>query len=218
MTERPIIFSAPMVCAILEGRKTQTRRLVKPKHLDAIEFCGGGPSGEPATPEAIELSYGEIGEDNGDTSAPQWRLSCADYPDEGSMPLGQLYGAVGDHLWVREAWAWPGEEGFIYRADTESAATVDRWHNDPNYPQIRWRPSIHMPRRASRITLEITGVRVERVQDISEADAAAEGIGSAITRDCKKPRFRKLWESIHSAESWTANPWVWVIEFSRVTP
>lgn len=137
------------------------------------------------------------------------------------------YGQPGDRLWVRETWQSAPLRGvFAYRADP-------MWSGVPApTPDGRWRPSIHMPRCASRITLEITGVRVERLRDINEDDAIAEGIqpaaltghwrlyGRGANGDMdRSPRvsYRSLWESINGQGSWDANPWVWVIEFRRVT-
>lgn len=207
MKERPILMSAPMVLALLSGAKTQTRRLVKPQPVQFHSDAKVGPVDLPRCP----------------------------------------YGLAGDRLWVREAFARdyfsaaPYEEPTKrhgYRADwTSRAADV--------VPEPRWTPSIHMPRWASRIDLEVTGVRVERLQDISEADAVAEGAdsmtasramwrGSASLDGCARagypdaprntadwtPRdcFRLLWGAINGPESWSANPWTWVVEFRRVRP
>lgn len=210
MKERPIIFKAAMVQAILEGRKSQTRRVVKPQPppracayvSDAKEMCWIHPT------------------------IKDHRLTCP-------------YGAPGDRLWAKEAFA-PSldKNGIVYRADDESL-------------EVKWKPSIYMPRAASRITLEITNVRVERVQDISEADAEKEGltfqqIGKDpfqpnICRTCHEHRnrhvgtcaccfggmgtlfdnrtyrggFKFLWDSIHK-NGWEANPWVWVLEFKKL--
>ena len=175
MKERPILFSAPMVRALLAGTKTQTRRIVKARDLEWMDVHQG--LREPDNAERCP------------------------------------YGQPGDRLWVRETFGHfernenfaPGCEVF-YRADGESLAVE------------RWRPSIHMPRWASRITLEVTGVRVERLQDISEADATAEGV-SAIPDEMRRatPRcdFQALWQSINGPDSWAANPWVWIVEFRR---
>lgn len=185
MKERPILFSAPMVRAILEGRKTQTRRVVKPpkwSDADEIFFIGNDSIAVP------------------DDDHADYFIACP-------------YGQPGDRLWVRETFAdeaggtrrFLGEHIF-YRAD-DWQPLVDRWT-----------PSIHMPRWASRITLEVTAVSVERLQDISESDCCAEGCGSPITRDLKKPQFMALWESINGPDSWDANPWVWVVEFKVLNP
>lgn len=188
MRERPILFSAPMVRAILEGRKTQTRRVFKlPRRMEWYPDLGGEREGW----------YCDIG------GRGWWHVS------ETACP----YGAPGDRLWVRETWGLYQHQfdhechDVIYRAD-DQRPIVDRW-----------RPSIHMPRWASHIDLEVTGVRVERLQDISEADAMAEGVPEAIpfeTPGFYRQGFHDLWESINGAGSWDANPWVWVVEFQRI--
>lgn len=186
MKERPILFSGEMVRAILDGRKTQTRRIYKPK------------SGFPR-------EDGEITP----TSAEQWT-------EFGPCPYGQ----PGDRLWVREAWNQSGmgwrSPGYglgrmHYRADPDHG-WQDYWG--------KWRSPIHMPRWASRLTLEITGVRVERLQEISNADCWAEGMSDATNPQQKLNRrwFSELWESINGPGSWHSNPWVWVINFKRVEP
>ena len=168
MKERPIIFSAEMVQAILDGRKTQTRRVMK---VPPREINGVG------------IVY-----------------------ESDKCPYGQ----PGNRLWVRETWAYWGSietpEAIIYRTDGDKAG-------------VRWRPSIYMPRKYSRITLEVTGVRVERVQDISHRDALAEGVSYDVSQDdgAPVPRFQKLWDSINAKRgySWDKNPWVWVVEFKE---
>ena len=194
-TERPILFSAPMVRAILSNTKTQTRRVVKDTGLYAIDAAIHGP--ETAARELLALAS-----------------RCP-------------YGIPGDRLWVREAWGFnpdfPGLLGHIFfRADCGH-----------EHDGIKWRPSIHMPRAASRITLEVTEVRVERLAIISEADAIAEGLkplseGTDRTwtvdadprSEHESPRdtYRWLWESINGPGAWDKSPWVWVVEFRRVKP
>ena len=203
MKTRPILFSAPMVRAILNGTKTQTRRAVKDRHIDS------------APPACIF----------------QWlRERCT-------------YGQPGDRLWVREAfmhepadYCWEASVSIPCRP----AETVYRADHDGDTRGAGWKPSIHMPRALSRITLEITGVRVERLQDISDTDCIAEGIERpedmskeaveamdiwpiGAERECfnalNQPvhQYRRLWERINGPVSWAANPGVWVIEFRRVT-
>jgi len=180
--ERPILFSGAMVRAILDGRKTQTRRIAK-------EF-----DHTPGKMDAIIARY------------PQQR--------------GCRYGQSGDRLWVRETWAYntdfPKEaRRAIYRADPASEHDADRW-----------RPSIHMPRWASRITLEVGSVRVERLKAISEEDSWAEGIqvefceaGKPCTCESNPVgEYADLWESINGPGSWDANPFVWVVTFKRIKP
>lgn len=205
MKERPMLFSAPMVRAILDGSKTQTRRIVKPQPVMPGYVQSFLPHG---------LDYGRVGFFDDDR---EWQC-----------PFGQ----PGDQLWVRETWSKAhsvASSDLFYRADGD-------YQSGKQYPlhyverEGRWRPSIHMPRWASRIQLEITGVRVERLQDISEADARAEGCSSGgWSPSYSDPdnsggheswsaadSFADLWESINGPESWDANPWVWVIEFRRL--
>jgi len=184
--ERPILFSGPMVRAILDGSKTQTRRVAKLTPSAAVKEPGGHRRWHPADPEAV--------------------AACP-------------YGIPGDHLWVRETWApHPDDLGALYQA------TDPGW--DDNDSGLLWKHSIHMPRWASRITLEITGVRVQRVQEISVADAMAEGppcccnIEREHHRDCSwtdKEHFRQLWDSINAKRGygWDVNPWVWALTFKR---
>jgi hypothetical protein len=207
MKARPILFNAPMVRALLDGTKTQTRRLVKPQPEKVHD-------GEP---------YWYIGGYRawGHRPAPAVPLRV------GGNPLPCPYGQAGDQLWVRETWAYGihalaaarDEDGpFVYAADSHS--TQGRLCD-------RWRPSIHMLRAASRITLEVTEVRVERLQDISGADCQAEGIESyalngkppikgAGSLHLPATYYRYLWESINGPGSWDANPWVWAVSFKRL--
>ncbi len=223
MKARPILFSAPMVLALLDGRKTQTRRPIKPQPIihDNGSYrwdgCLGGFKGCAGT-------------------------HVEDFPKLASWYCP--YGKVGDLIWVRESFRIEssGVQSVYYRADEE-------WHKGAG-----WKPSIHIPRWASRLTLKITNVRVERLQDISEADAKAEGCfftdygrkcfhqnkPPCDVGDCKAPEnthpqrdgwmwkdtnsdqqclgsaktaYGNLWNTINGAESWNANPFVWVIEF-----
>lgn len=213
MKERPILFSAPMVKAILNGTKTVTRRTVK--------LPNGCVFGNVYDGQIIDTKHQNmLGHD---IEFPIDELHCP-------------YGQVGDQLWVREAWrqAYPKtsySNGIIYRADAAKALGMDEYSN-----RHKWKPSIHMPRWASRIQLEITGVRVERLNDISGDDAIAEGsffgscqcwpkpktpIESAMRQTwCRKHgyEFKHLWESINGAGSWDLNPWVWVVEFKVIKP
>lgn len=232
MRERPILFSAPMVRAILDGRKTQTRRVVKNMDSDGTVWSGRGR-----------------------------RIGYKAFDAPNSFPSAALewcpYGQPGDRLWVRETWGYRGsmwsttdpkvERHLVdYRADGEYSPsspkrTVVRARGEesgiPKQRECRpdedyiedyyngyltrywrqWRPSIHMPRWASRITLEVTGVRVERLNAISEEDALAEGIAPEAPDECAIA-FQRLWESINGPGSWDANPFVWVVSFKRITP
>jgi len=223
MKERPILFSVPMVNAILAGRKTQTRRVVKlPKSGD---FDG------------VRVADGAL----------LW--SRPDQPT-GTNVIKSPYGAPGDRLWVRETWrpartilpvGW--SIGYAANEDRKRVAPADvpdDWQ-EPLAAKTGFVPSIHMPRWASRITLEVTDVRVERLWEISVDDAKAEGVelvrgrdvpaamggGVETWRDYLDPEgwvtsaqssFSSLWRSINGAESWAANPWVWVVNLKRVAP
>jgi hypothetical protein len=194
IAERPVLFQTDMVKAIIEGRKTQTRRQIK---------------GQPTGDESLDLK--EVYNHN-----PEYFYKIC------------KYGKPGDLLWVRETWQestfLPKDDpdyGYIYRASGNGMAWEqgdDTW---------RWKPSIHMPKSASRIWLMIEDIRVERAQEISEEDAIAEGIKNLelygqlhwLRYDegfCTKYptiSFQSLWISINGEESWNANPWVWVIQF-----
>ena len=189
--ERPILFSAEMVCAILDGRKTQTRRVVKPQPRDHGD--------QPPMPR---WGY----------STDRKSSIVVSYPPDVFLPKHCPYGAPGDLLWVREAWADLRGKGFgapfAYRAnalthDGREDADSKRCRTDFG---VKWKPSIHMPREASRLTLRITEVRVERVQDISGEDSGAEGCQSGTRYE-----FALLWDSINAKRGfgWDANPWVW---------
>lgn len=213
-----MIFNGEMVRAILDGRKTQTRRPANPSTANLLDLQGQYPH-------------------------KKYNISCP-------------FGAVGNRIWVRETWGvvsheldedgriqpWspdrpatdihemPFGNGYysghaIYAADGDFT-----WGNDDGYEDGRscWKPSIHMPRAACRILLEVTGVRVERLNSISQEDAQAEGMELTGWRPTYSDpdsggevwtpydNFAQLWESIYGEESWKANPWVWVIEFKVV--
>ena len=217
MKTRPILFSAPMVRALLDGSKSQTRRNAKfPDDTTSVEWVVDKetvPTGLPYTGWVI------------DCSAPL------------SLPRKCPHGQPGDLLWVRETWAAADTMLYHYATDPpryiaykadlsarcfdpEGPCNVEYW----NFDKLKWKPSIHMWRWASRITLEIVSVRVERLQNISEDDALAEGV-SVHPDHHHKPResiyspvqaYRDLWESLNGPGSWDANPWVWVIEFKRL--
>ena len=186
MKETGMLFTSPMVRAILEGRKTQTRRVAKPvKHPDL---------GNLYTPGALLREH-----------EPQHVINRA-------CPYGQ----PGDRIYVRETFSQHPEWGQLaFRADGEEFEDADGWLWEP-----KWMPSIHMPKELARIWLEVTGVRVERIQDISEADALAEGARFELASiDSVRigatasflSGFRNIWES--TGGDWDANPWVWAIDF-----
>ena len=221
MKERPMLFSAPMVRAILDGRKTVTRRIVKPVKFypdfgRAVGQVGGvWRYGSPAA-----LGLRERGDHwsvvlKGDVL----QRMCTSEAYGWGAGAGCPYGVPGgDRLYVRETWAAPHAYDHLpprlipQDARIHYAATEDRGG-------LLWRPSIHMPRWASRITLEITGVRVERLQGISEADAIAEGVRNSLHLPggrFARENFEHLWWTINGDGSWESNPWMWVIEFKRV--
>lgn len=194
MTERPILFSAPMVRALLAGTKTQTRRALAP---DLFISSGGAvvrmASAGPATTGIREAH------------CPYWR-------------------APGDRLWVRETWAVPHRYDHLGPSNIPPLGVPTHYAASEERGGLRWRPSIHMPRWVSRITLEVTGIRVERLQDISEADALAEGIvqtcggyglpaGEHYHAADPRQSYFSLWESINGPGSVEANPWVWAVSF-----
>lgn len=220
MSERPILFSAPMILAILDGRKSVTRRIVKPDP---------GPYWNPT----VGL-YNPTVITNGGYEAPGPEIYGASDETQGrKCPYGQ----PGGRLWVREAIRLvPDQEpddgtGPVLSAyDADGVLTVaDAWPW-----KRRYLPPMHCPRGLSRIMLEIVSVRVERLQDINGRDADAEGApryacdgphcpdgeNGCNARGCAGARewYEELWNEINGADSWAANPWVWCIEFSRVTP
>lgn len=196
-----------MVHALLAGTKTQTRRVCKPQ-----------PETDP-----VDDSFSWNNSTRGICGAQQRFLNDFMLP---SCPYGQ----PDDRLWVRETWQHSNHPfgpldktcAIFYRADYSADPHGMDGEKSPEGKYRQWRPSIHMPRWASRITLEITGVRIERLQEISEADAEAEG-APALSHfngyDIKHLNgFIALWEQINGPGSWAANPWVWVVEFKRIQP
>ncbi len=207
MTDRPILFSAPMVRALLSGAKTQTRRLMKPQPADDIRLHRF-PNESHAWISSFGHKYGR-----------QTAHSC---------PQGR----AGDSLWVRESWQTHcDKDGITPRdlppeTDVQYPATYEHWVS-------KRRPGIHMPRWASRITLQITDVRVQKVKDITEEDAKAEGVrpmrdggGTYVGREgpgnlvtpwpSAKEAFADLWDSINGAGAFEADSWVWAISFSVI--
>lgn len=236
MRERPIIFSAPMVRAILDGKKTQTRRVVKPQPVRVAEHMmpleDGGQSAMVKVPDGWRWRD-LYGADNGGKFAD-------------ALAMYGPYGAPGDRLWVREGFALapscndPEPDNsddwhVVYRADGDDLPWLSGSGEDATEVPAPWRPSIFMPRWASRITLEIINVRVQRVQDIGEEDARAEGVdgphygrwtdmtGAVVPPLSETARpwahsFAVAWREVHRGDdaSWFTNPWVWALTFKRV--
>ena len=207
MKEHPLLFSSPMVRALLDGSKTQTRRVCKPMQSWVDQACR------------------EVRNIDG---APFHFLKCAEEPLE---RLRCPYGQPGDRIWVRETWrtdasldAKPPRDFSGWPVKYEADGTALRHGAHFGKTDGKTRVSIHMPRWASRILLEIVSVRVERLNDCSDADARAEGtpgghgvIPSYNYNATPSEHYSHLWESLNGSGSWAANPWVWVIEFKRIT-
>ncbi len=225
MKERPILFSGPMVKAILEGRKTMTRRIVKPTQ-----------STPKVAPLRMEPWLIDGAQETDDDGLPCWAGFHPDYPGEAKW-FSCPYGKPGDRLWVRETWqinhvlydratipkTHPVEFGepveMLYRADGE----FDEQFEIDEGGSV-WRPSIFMPRWASRLTLEVVSVRVEQLQDISEEDAITEGV-SATAAGAGYPfamsarmNFVDLWDDINAKRGygWAVNPFVWCVSFKEI--
>lgn len=209
MKERPILFSTEMVEAILEGRKTQTRRILKPQlPYHKFDFCGDNEGGYSALTPKGYLEFRGYGIDgNGNREYAPFAIK-------------PKHGEKNDILWVRETWA-TGKHGtdgteYLYKAGSD------------DYFQDKWKPSIHMPKEACRLRLKIKSIRIERLQEISEQDAIAEGIElignrykqylqTRLDKTVENPiySYMTLWESINGIGSWEKNLYVWVIEFER---
>ena len=228
MKERPILFSTEMVRALLDGRKTMTRRLVKPQ-----------PSKDDYT------LWTQNGGDKKDNGKHRWGKVLNNLLEADKEMFSCPYGQIGDILWVRETWADLRGMGFsiddfprlvAYKADSK-----DEGLEIAKEYGIKWKPSIFMPRSASRISLRITNIRVERLNDITEEDAIREGVEKNIEPGQESKwepdygykdytakdldgfpcftaidSFKSLWGSINGENSWAENPWVWVIEFEVI--
>lgn len=193
MKERPILFSAPMVRALLKDRKTQTRRIVKLNAAGRTQYGGRN-----------------------------WHL------DDPNAVLACPYGQPGDRLWVRETFdpIYPQDTAYNNGEPIEYdyAATYEHGHRLGDHIGIKkvWKPSIFMPRRASRIMIEITEVKVERLQEITPTDAIAEGVEGkgknkdVVPDDGWRMGYRNVWESINGHGSWDSNPFVWVVSFQKI--
>lgn len=200
MADRPILFSGPMIRALIEGRKTQTRRILKIRgHKEFSEF---GPS---------------------NTEGYDWHFRDAEmrwHDYRHADLLKRLRFAVGDRLWVRETWTARMTHGWTI-ADARSRMCQEEilYKADNGESLDGWWPSIHMPREFSRLTLIVTEVRVERLQDCSEADAVAEGCKGFVSRDGEdglspQEEYRDLWDQINGAGAWAQNPWIVAVSFT----
>jgi hypothetical protein len=205
MTTRPIPFSAPMARAVLADAKTMTRRVAKDADRLPPNLAGYSYNGHAfVSTEGIHLSV---------------------------YPMRCPYGQPGDQLWVREA--WKAHPTFDHLPPRDIPQTHVWYMADDGYKaESRYRQGMHMPRWASRITLEVTQVRVERLNEISEADAQAEGIDydpgeggtfhvhglAGCCSDTAVGSYQKLWDQINGPGAWALNPWVWAVSFKRLKP
>jgi len=205
---RPILFSAPMVRALLEGRKTQTRRVVKPQPPEGTDALRDIPGENRwwaayATHDANGVTYRPLGSDQ----QHSWRCP---------------YGQPGNLLYVKEAWAQRLDRDHLNGTELYESGVREAWYWADGPGKCcrtgcagaagRYRHARFMPRWASRLTLRITDVRVEQLQDISDEDAIAEG----LMTPSPVVAYRDLWKSIHGPGSWDANPWVWVLAFETI--
>lgn len=230
MKMKPILFSTPMVAAILEGKKTQTRRIVKAK-IDHECWVGTENGPVPSLPDWSKVGIAE------------GKLWCGNCGWLALNPLGCPYGKTGDVLYVRETWAVTCGGKYEYKADGGfPPRIIHESANESGGEDVvteRWFPSIHMPKEACRLFLRITDIRVERLQDITEEDAMSEGTepmhhrcggfgyyeagGEIMECTCLSwdqgeycMGFKLLWQSINGPDSWERNDWVWVVNFERI--
>lgn len=216
MKEQPILFNGDMVRAILDGRKTQTRRIIKPQ------------------PEWVERKQNSLSAAGWSWEGKNPYLKLDHWPNAQEFAQNMVkacpFGQPGDRLWVRETWHDEKTGYYLYKADLPYRFNAEDTEIGEEITieacDFKWRPSIHMPREASRITLEIDEIRVERLQHITDEDALAEGFkgygsccgcGSCFGTDCRIPpieEFEETWNSIYG--NFKDNPWVWVIKFHRL--
>ena len=219
MTDRPIIFSGPMVQALLAGRKSQTRRVLNPQPTEQ-PAANCHPAHKPRHPAPYLDAY--CGEprtsQNPRGQGRDWHWWQVD--DRCGPVACRVPYAIGDRLWVRETVCWVSGWGLRYRADNDDLA-----EKRETGEVSCWRTSIHMPRWASRLTLTVSDVRVQRLQDISEADAIAEGVihdgfggwrghEGTIGYPTAIWAYHHLWNSLHGPGAWDANPWVVALTFT----
>lgn len=198
MKTKPILFSTEMVEAILEGKKIQTRRIVK---HDLGKLMDRENVKSEITDEGLMVHF----------------KTHDEHPRESFCGIKNPHGKIDDILWVREAFTHGSDSyPFVFKAnyDTQFPSDIE---NIPNKSELKWKPSIYMPKEACRIFLKITNIRVERLHSISRGDAMSEGCPFANIAKKTNPVawFAELWQKINGEESWNNNPWVWVIDFER---
>lgn len=210
MKQTGMMFKGPLVLAILQGRKTQTRRIIKDQQIGE-RWVESRPDGK----QYLEWQ-----------GQPTCSTGVWDIPEHSAEITGP-FGLVGDLIYARETWQHANFALGPYQEGAPTFYRADYLHeSDPDYADAErtirrnWLPSIHMPKSAARIWLEITGVRVERLQDISTEDCIAEGLSTTLREhDAEvnlKQQFKELWES--TGADWSANPWVWVYDFKLIEP
>jgi hypothetical protein len=236
MKVRPLLYKPAMIIAQLQNRKRMTRRMPDKDAIEALDWCGGGRNKSPGNSDDILLRWGAAtNEDTGKKSKPQWLVFSAEYPEEGCIPIGEAYGNIGDLLWAKETHSFVpdsdepvGVSQVLYAADGERCGKL--------------RPSIFMHRWASRLTNLLTNVRIERLHEITEEDAIAEGVefdsgweaqlgeGHSTGRGWRNylardeeyscptaiASYRTLWDSINGVGHFDTNPWVWVLTFDVI--
>lgn len=239
--DRPILFSTPMVQAILEGRKTMTRRVIKPQppewierfgytmftpegHISGRGFWKGVPGDEGPGEKFFKIPYGKPGDIL--WVRETWRIGAWD-ENTGSIAVDYKVGNYARKEWIRIKDSERFEKYWIESTDDAGNAglkldKIGEYHWKPGEAPTRWRPSIFMPREAARIFLKVKNIRVERLQDITEEDAKAEGLyngyhttETSTPAGTAKQAFMWIWQKINGDESWLSNPWVWVVEFER---
>lgn len=231
-----MIFNSEMVRALLAGNKTQTRRPVNAKTTELIR-CHAGDDGDDEA--EVSFAYGNAKDDSGKIHDKQWLVYSSEYPEEGAISLGQCpFGKDGDLIAVRETFGFSDPDYYDYETPMDVIYRTELNRPVTRMPE-KWKPSIHMPRWASRLTLKINSVRVERIQDTSEDDAKKEGIksypftpcdgfpvcsgfthlqdddGTSSLHPSAVKAFENLWSSVYP-ESWNKNEWVWVVDFEVI--
>lgn len=214
----PMIFNTDMIKALLDGSKTVTRRPVAKNLIEHIKFMGSSDD-SCENLELLGLTYENWTDDKNKKQGPEYLVYCTEYPEEGVVPIGQGPARKGDLIYVRETWREFNNSNECGCSDhclcPKTGTPLYLASHDDG--ESKWKPSIHMPRWASRLTLKVTDVRIERVQDITEEQAIKEGMHPARPSSLVMPyrtTFMDVWDDIYN--NWCDNPYVWVIEFEVI--